>query len=76
MSVLRRDDDEIRWSSIFVRQYRVTTCVFNLWCKGRAVTAACGVGRLPPYVNTHACYSICEMRARVTAPGYGGRILW
>jgi len=32
------------------------------------------VGRLPPYVNTHACYSTCEMRARVTALGYGGRI--
>jgi len=23
---------------------------------------------VPPYVNTHACYSICEMRAREPLP--------
>ena len=72
MCVLRRDD-EISGRPFSCASIALPPAFSIFDGKGGAVTAACGVGCLPPYVNTRACYSICEMRARVTAPGYGSR---
>jgi len=68
MCVLRRDDDEIRWCPFSCASIALPSAFSIFDAKEGQLQRLVEWVAVPPYVNTHACYSICEMRAREPLP--------